>query len=79
MAGRNEATAKVAIICTLVLLIGVLHFTIPTEPHAFHVIHIILRKHYYLPPVMAAAWFGLKGDKDALYRYKRDPLLNDDV
>jgi putative nucleotidyltransferase with HDIG domain len=61
MSGEKGDTAKVVMLCTLVLLIGALHFTIPTEPHTFHIIHIILRKLYYLPPVMAAAWCGLKG------------------
>jgi len=61
MSGRNGATAKVAILCILVTLIGTLHYSIPTEQHTYHIIHIILRKLYYLPPVMAAAWFGLRG------------------
>ena len=61
MSGRNGATAKVAILCILVTLIGALHYSIPTEQHTYHIIHIILRKLYYLPPVMAAAWFGLRG------------------
>jgi putative nucleotidyltransferase with HDIG domain len=33
----------------------------PTEPHEYHKLHIILRKLYFLPPVMAAVWFGLRG------------------
>jgi len=61
MVGRKGAAAKVAIVCILVTLIGSLHYIIPTEPQTYHIIHIILRKLYYLPPVMAAAWFGLRG------------------
>lgn len=38
-----------------------MHYLTPTEPHSYHKLHIILRKLYFLPPVMAAAWFGLRG------------------
>lgn len=53
--------AKIAILVSLVVLVSLLHFLIPTEPHNYHKAHIILRKLYYLPPVIAAAWFGLRG------------------
>jgi putative nucleotidyltransferase with HDIG domain len=43
------------------VLIAMMHYTVPTEPHAYHKIHIVLRKLYFLPPVIAAAWFGLRG------------------
>ncbi|HKZ16090.1 MAG TPA: HD domain-containing phosphohydrolase [Geobacteraceae bacterium] len=52
---------KILILISLVVCIGIFHFLIPTEPHTTHKIHIILRKFYYLPPVMAGAWFGLRG------------------
>lgn len=42
-------------------VIGLLHYLTPTEPHSFHKLHIILRKLYFLPPVIASAWFGLRG------------------
>jgi len=42
-------------------IIALLHYLTPTEPHEYHKLHIILRKLYFLPPVMAAAWFGLRG------------------
>ena len=54
-------TLKIAILVSLVVLVSLLHFLVPTEPHNYHKAHIILRKLYYLPPVMAAAWFGLRG------------------
>lgn len=41
--------------------ITLLHFLIPTDQHAFHILHIILRKLYFLPPVIAAAWYGFRG------------------
>lgn len=48
----------------LILLTGAitfLHFLIPTDRHAFHILHIVLRKLYFLPPVIAAAWYGFRG------------------
>ncbi|MBI1919741.1 MAG: HD-GYP domain-containing protein [Geobacter sp.] len=53
--------AKAAVLVFLILIVSLFHFLIPTEPHTSHKIHIILRKLYFLPPVMAAAWFGLRG------------------
>jgi putative nucleotidyltransferase with HDIG domain len=52
---------KLVILLITVCTISFLHFLIPTEPHFYHKIHIVLRKLYFLPPVMAAAWFGLRG------------------
>ncbi len=52
---------KTEILIALVLLVGALHLLIPTEPHTYHKIHIVLRKLYCLPPVLAAVWFGLRG------------------
>lgn len=52
---------KILSLGLMIALIGLLHYLTPTEPHSFHKLHIILRKLYFLPPVMAAAWFGLRG------------------
>lgn len=52
---------RITILVLSVVLVSLFHFLIPTEPHDFHKVHIILRKLYFLPPVMAAAWFGLRG------------------
>ncbi|MBI5655647.1 MAG: HD domain-containing protein [Geobacter sp.] len=52
---------RVVILTVLTGVIALLHYLIPTEPHDYHKIHIVLRKLYFLPPVMAAAWFGLRG------------------
>ncbi len=48
----------------LALLVGGvagLHFLIPTATHAQHQWHIVARKLYFVPLVVAAAWFGLRG------------------
>lgn len=52
---------KILILAGLITVIALLHYLTPTEPHIYHKLHIIMRKLYFLPPVMAAAWFGLRG------------------
>ncbi len=61
---REFMTKKEGKITFLVLLTGVIalfHYAVPTDQHALHMIHIGLRKLYFLPPVMAAVWFGFRG------------------
>ena len=57
----NEAKRKVVVLATVTAVVTAFHFVIPTEPHVYHQAHIILRKLYFLPPVVAGAWFGLRG------------------
>lgn len=57
----NERRSKIAALLLMVSLIALFHFLIPTENHNLHKVHIALRKLYFLPPVVAAAWFGLRG------------------
>ncbi len=52
---------RVIILALLTTVIALFHFAVPTESHAYHTVHIALRKLYFLPPVMAGAWFGLRG------------------
>lgn len=52
---------KIILLAATTGTIALLHYLTPTVPHSYHVMHILLRKFYFLPPVMAAAWFGLKG------------------
>ena len=61
MSKQNGSQNKVIILAALVGIIALLHYVTPTEPHNYHKIHIVLRKLYFLPPVVAAAWFGLRG------------------
>ena len=58
---QGGSKVKIYILVILVVCVGLLHFLIPTDTHTWHKVHIILRKLYYLPPVMAGAWFGLRG------------------
>lgn len=57
----RNAKRKIIILVLLTGIIALFHYLTPTEPHDYHKIHIVLRKLYFLPPVMAAAWFGLRG------------------
>lgn len=52
---------KMLALVVLTVFVGMLHFVVPVEPHTYHKMHIVLRKLFFLPPVMAAAWFGLRG------------------
>lgn len=56
-----DGRRNLPILVTVTLVIALLHYVTPTEPHFYHKIHIVLRKLYFLPPVMAAVWFGLRG------------------
>lgn len=57
----SSDTKRVIILTVLTGIIALLHYLTPVEPHNYHKIHIVLRKLYFLPPVVAAAWFGLRG------------------
>jgi putative nucleotidyltransferase with HDIG domain len=57
----DRQSRKIIVLALLTGIIALLHYLTPTEPHDYHKIHIVLRKLYFLPPVMAAAWFGLRG------------------
>lgn len=61
MTKQNGTRNKVILLTSLIGIIALLHYATPTEPHYYHKIHIVLRKLYFLPPVIAAAWFGLRG------------------
>lgn len=58
---QNGSRNKIIFLVSVTGIIALLHYLTPTEPHEYHKLHIILRKLYFLPPVMAAAWFGLRG------------------
>lgn len=57
---RGQGGRLVAL-ALLMFAVVLLHYTIPTTTHSQHQLHIIARKLYYLPPVLAAAWFGMRG------------------
>lgn len=61
MSKQNGSRNRVIFLASVIAIIAILHYLTPTVPHSYHMLHIILRKLYFLPPVMAAAWFGLRG------------------
>src|SRR5512138_1950159 len=61
MNNPSDTRKKFIILAALTGVIALLHYATPVEPHYYHKIHIVLRKLYFLPPVIAAAWFGLRG------------------
>ncbi len=48
----------VCIAAILIVLIAA-HWWSPVETHQWHVVHLLLRKLFFLPVVLAAIWFGL--------------------
>lgn len=57
----NSSRNKVGLLLIVIGMVAFLHYAIPTDDHVPHMLHIGLRKLYFLPLVMAAAWFGLRG------------------
>ena len=58
---HRDRPIRIAMLATLVAVIALFHFLVPTTSHGWHELHIVLRKLYFLPPVVAAVWFGLGG------------------
>ena len=52
---------RIALILSLLFLISVLHWLLPVSPHVFHGVHIVLRKMFIVPIVLAGAWYGWRG------------------
>lgn len=52
---------KVVVIASLVAAIGVLHFAVPSGPAPWNWIHVLVQKLYYVPVLMAAYCFGVRG------------------
>lgn len=57
----SNRRARTAILVLLIISVTMAHYLTPTVPPTTHTVHIILRKLYFLPLVVAAAWFGLRG------------------
>ena len=55
------STRRILIITALLMVIGSSHWITPTDPIGLHAIHIILRKLFVVPIVLAAIWFTLRG------------------
>jgi putative nucleotidyltransferase with HDIG domain len=49
------------LVAAVVCAVALGHFATPAGLHGWHWVHILLQKLFYLPILMAAAWFGLRG------------------
>jgi putative nucleotidyltransferase with HDIG domain len=54
----NARYGRIVLLLAGILLVSVLHFMTATSAHGWHV---LFRKLYFVPIVMAAIWFGLRG------------------
>ncbi len=54
----NVRYGRIALLLAGILLVSLLHFITSTSVHGWHV---FFRKLYFIPIVMAAIWFGLRG------------------
>jgi len=52
---------RAGIVALVIIAVGSGHFVTPAGLHGWHWLHILLQKLFYLPILMAAAWFGLRG------------------
>jgi putative nucleotidyltransferase with HDIG domain len=58
---RRHVGLRVLLAAGLVLLVGVSHWLTPVSHHGMHAVHVLLRKLFVLPIVLAAIWFDLRG------------------
>ena len=59
--GHATRGLRVIMLAALIAGVALLHYGVPTTSHGWHELHIMLRKAYFLPPVLAAVWFGFGG------------------
>jgi hypothetical protein len=57
----SPPSRRAAVVALVVFAVASGHFVTPAGLHGWHWIHILLQKLFYLPILMAAAWFGLQG------------------
>lgn len=59
--GHATRGPRVIMLAALIAGVALLHYGVPTTSHGWHELHIVLRKAYFIPPVLAAVWFGFGG------------------
>jgi putative nucleotidyltransferase with HDIG domain len=52
---------RAGVVAIVVFAVASGHFVTPAGLHGWHWAHILLQKLFYLPILMAASWFGLRG------------------
>src|SRR5512145_708710 len=57
----RKRRGKIAVIASLIAGVAVLHFLVPGGPPSWSWLHALVRKLYYVPVLMAAYCFGVRG------------------
>jgi hypothetical protein len=57
----DRPLGKASIVGLLTIAVTVLHGVTPAGPHAWHWAHLVAQKLYYVPLLLAAAWFTWRG------------------
>lgn len=52
---------KILLVAAATVTVSFLHFLTPAGPHAWHWLHLVFQKLYYVPILLAAAFFGVRG------------------
>ncbi|MBI5418893.1 MAG: HD-GYP domain-containing protein, partial [Deltaproteobacteria bacterium] len=58
---KGISRGKVLLIVLATAVVSLLHFLTPAGPHAWHGLHLLYQKLYYVPILMAAAFLGVRG------------------
>ena len=58
---RNSVPRNLAVVGLALIVVTAMHWLIPVHPGAVHMVHIVLRKFFVVPVLLAAVWFGLRG------------------
>lgn len=59
--GPRVDVVRSVLVLVLLLGLGLTHALLPVEPHYYHALHVVFRKLFLVPIVLAGAWFGLRG------------------
>lgn len=58
---RKSVSRHIAVVGLALIAVTALHWLTPVQPGAEHMVHIVLRKLFVVPVLLAAVWFGLGG------------------
>ncbi len=58
---RNRVSHHITVVGLALIVVTALHWLTPIQPGAEHMTHILLRKLFVVPVLLAAVWFGLGG------------------
>ena len=58
--GDSRHYWKIIVLAVFIIIISLSHYVTGTE-HKYHGLHEIYRRLYYIPIILSAFWFGIKG------------------